>query len=675
MKHHMSNKKKKTRIKSLSRGKRRSSRKTRKTRKKSPILKDNFYYYVNKNWFSNTFISESDADKSNFTITQKKVNNELYKCLTQYIFKEKLKTATQCKNLYSSLTNWNNQLVENQLYLFIKEINNFRKSETNLYPFLKWSIYNGFIIPIDFGVVTDFKKSRKQIATIAENGFSFTVKDMYFNKEKNYVITREYYVKFIQSIFNLFFGDNNTYSAKDVFDIELDLASKMYSVDDYEDLNKTYNRYTNKEAKRHCNFDLTLFLKEFDMTNVHYINFMNPEYTKHALTMMKKDWTSIKWNSYWVFKLLVNASMYHSKLHKSFFDFFTYKLKGISKEIPSNIIATVTIANMMNTTVSKMYIKHYKNAKEIEFVKDIVSRLIKVFKERLTKNTWLSQPTKEYALNKLDKLVYAIGYKDNYPEDPNCDFLGNDAFGNNIKYINWIFDRYKRDINKPIPNNSHWFKPEEMNVFDVNAFYSNSKNEIILPNAILQKPFIDLSKKISYNFAYIGFIIAHEIIHGFDVHGSSFDEKGILQSSSIGWWAKQDLQNYKLLQEDVKEHYRALAKKDGIEVNAVLTLNENIADISAMSLIEDALESYLFEQNIFGEKQDEYFKDLYYNYARQWRSILRPKQISNRLLLDQHSLSKYRVNCALMRSKRFNTIFNITQKDGMFLSEKTKEIW
>ena len=123
------------------------------------------------------------------------------------------------------------------------------------------------------------------------------------------------------------------------------------------------------------------------------------------------------------------------------------------------------------------------------------------------------------------------------------------------------------------------------------------------------------------------------------------------------------------------DHYRALAKQDGIEINAILTLNENIADISAMNLVEDALESYLFEQNIFGQKQDEYFKDLYYNYARQWRNIIRQKQLKNRLLSDQHSLSKYRVNCVLMRSKRFNTIFNITQKDGMFFSEKIKEIW
>ena len=74
MKHHITNKKRKTKVKSMTR------------RKKDPVLKDNFYYYVNNSWFSNTFISESDADKSNFTVVQKKVNNELYKCITHYIF-------------------------------------------------------------------------------------------------------------------------------------------------------------------------------------------------------------------------------------------------------------------------------------------------------------------------------------------------------------------------------------------------------------------------------------------------------------------------------------------------------------------------------------------------------------------------------------------------------------
>ena len=38
-------------------------------------------------------------------------------------FKEKIKAAIQCKNLYTALTNWNDHLVENQIYLFIKQIN------------------------------------------------------------------------------------------------------------------------------------------------------------------------------------------------------------------------------------------------------------------------------------------------------------------------------------------------------------------------------------------------------------------------------------------------------------------------------------------------------------------------------------------------------------------------
>jgi putative endopeptidase len=683
MKHHITNKNKNKHNKSRSKRKSRKSTKTTKTRKVKKLeLKDNFYYYVNNNWFLNTFISKSNTDKTQFTILQKKVNDELHKCITHYIFKENNYVAKQCKNLYSALTNWNDHLVENQIYIFIKQITDFRKNPLNLYPFLKWSIYNGLITPIDFGIITDIKKSRKQIPAIAENGFSFTVKEIYFKKDKDHIKARKYYVKFIQSVFNLFFGENNQYSAAHVFEIELDLASKMYTITDYEDLNKTYNKYTNKEAKRLCKFDLDLFLKEFDMTNVHYINFINPEYIKHAMTLMKNTadgcgWTSIKWNSYWVFKLLVSSSIYHSKLHKVFFDFFTYKLKGIAKENPRSMIATYSISNMMNSTVSKMYIQHYKNTKEIEFAYDLVSRLIKVFKERLTKNTWLSQSTKEHALNKINKLVYAIGYKDKFPEDPDCDFLKDDAFGNNVKYVNWVFARYKRDVNKPIINNSYWFKPEEMNVYDVNAFYSNSRNEFILPNALLQPPFLDLSKKISYNLAYIGFIIAHEIIHGFDVRGSSFNEKGELSfiEGRLGWWTKEDVDNYKILQNDVNEHYTALALKDGIKINAELTLNENIADISAMNLVENALETYLFEKNIFGKEQDAYFKDLYYNYAKQWRSIIRPQQIINRLLTDQHSLAKYRVNCVLMRSKRFNTIFNIHQKDGMFFSEKIKEIW
>ena len=56
----------------------------------------------------------------------------------------------------------------------------------------------------------------------------------------------------------------------------------------------------------------------------------------------------------------------------------------------------------------------------------------------------------------------------------------------------------------------------------------------------------------AYNLASIGFIIAHEIIHGFDKLGCQFDGDGEMHN----WWSKEDSDNYKKLQEEYK-HYTA----------------------------------------------------------------------------------------------------------------------
>ena len=59
MKHHITNKKRKIKGKLSRKTKGKLSRKTTKiikTRKKPPILKDNFYHYVNNSWFFTTQI-------------------------------------------------------------------------------------------------------------------------------------------------------------------------------------------------------------------------------------------------------------------------------------------------------------------------------------------------------------------------------------------------------------------------------------------------------------------------------------------------------------------------------------------------------------------------------------------------------------------------------------------
>ncbi len=63
----------------------------------------------------------------------------------------------------------------------------------------------------------------------------------------------------------------------------------------------------------------------------------------------------------------------------------------------------------------------------------------------------------------------------------------------------------------------------------VNAYYSQSFNDINFPAGILQPPFFDFKIDPAVNFGGIGVVIGHEMTHGFDDQGSKFDGKGNLR--------------------------------------------------------------------------------------------------------------------------------------------------
>ena len=95
----------------------------KKGKEKSKTLKNNYYYYVNNAWVTNTYISKDVLYKSLFTILQKRVDNELLFCVKKHLLNTNTPNAKRCKTLYTAITNWNNALVENQTYLYIKQMN------------------------------------------------------------------------------------------------------------------------------------------------------------------------------------------------------------------------------------------------------------------------------------------------------------------------------------------------------------------------------------------------------------------------------------------------------------------------------------------------------------------------------------------------------------------------
>lgn len=77
------------------------------------------------------------------------------------------------------------------------------------------------------------------------------------------------------------------------------------------------------------------------------------------------------------------------------------------------------------------------------------------------------------------------------------------------------------------------------------------------------------------NFGAIGFVIGHEITHGFDDRGRQFDKDG----NNKNWWDHQtDLKFRDRTQCIIEQYGNFTVPENGLKVNGINTQGENIAD-------------------------------------------------------------------------------------------------
>ena len=74
----------------------------------------------------------------------------------------------------------------------------------------------------------------------------------------------------------------------------------------------------------------------------------------------------------------------------------------------------------------------------------------------------------------------------------------------------------------------------------VNAAYNFVENSIQFPAGILQGVFFSKDRPKYMNYGAIGWVIGHEITHGFDDKGRQFDREGNL----VDWWQKDTKERY-----------------------------------------------------------------------------------------------------------------------------------
>ncbi|MFX0580628.1 M13 family metallopeptidase [Nocardia nepalensis] len=342
------------------------------------------------------------------------------------------------------------------------------------------------------------------------------------------------------------------------------------------------------------------------------------------------------------------------------FDFVGKVLNGL-EERPEIWKSGVGVVNEnLGDQLGKLYVdKHFPPAAK-DRAKEMVADLMAAYRENFTHSSWMSQPTRDASIFKLDKIEARIGYPDKWDDYSGLKITRGKLI-ESLRAVN-AFDSKKafNRLGTPVDKSEWGMSPQT-----VNAYYSPTSNQITFPAAYLQPPFFDKDASTAVNYGAVGATIGHEIGHGFDDQGRKYDANG----NRSDWWTPEDLAAFEAKTKQLIDQFDVLVP-EGLDpkyhVDGALTVGENLADLRGLQI---AVEAYRIAAKREGIDPD--YQQMFLSYARSWREK-QTEESTISLLQDVHAPNEFRCNQIVRNIAQFYNTFAVKEGDKLFLPENQR---
>jgi putative endopeptidase len=632
----------------------------------------------------------------NFRITQDKVNNELVEIIENVIKNPQNKKEQLIKKVFHSLITDSRKEFQFHLKNLCLTYDTYVKND-DLWGFLGYINKNEMVrwlCPINWSVIRDLSNKNKYINLIGFPSFTLYNTMLYFffdiessltMKQKNeksykynkYIVNE--YLKYIQKMNDRCFGSNKVIIPMDVFNVQKEILYTMACNNIKTDSD---NNVVKEEDANKYNFEWKLFAKALgyktvpDVFSVESLNYLSC-----VCKLLKDNWKTPKWKSFWIYIFLKEMLIFNVHLRDIPFDLNRKIILGQPTKTPPKIFALIGMSYMFNYFLSKEYVGKYYNEYYVDYVEKLFGDLIAIFKNIITNNKWLSPLGKKNALLKLNHITLNVGIQKNVVNDPLLDYKDNDAWYNLSLFSEWKTKKLIELVTNKVRPIDYNFESSLIDwrankltgkqCYIVNSFYTSTVNEVYIPLAYLQKPFISLDNVgIEYIMAYIGGTLTHEMSHSLDANGSKFNYNGVLEDI----FTKQDKTTYTKIANDIILQYNTVAKKDGYIFDATMSIGEDMADISGLAITTEYLRDYYVKNKVEIPVIISSLGKFFAYYAISNNSFIYKNAIRAQLITNPHPMNKYRVNVPLSRLELFRNVYNVKKNNGMWWHNLSK-IW
>lgn len=520
------------------------------------------------------------------------------------------------------------------------------------------------------GVEADMMNSDIHAMYWSQGGMGLGDRDYYLEDSDNAKKIRDAYRIYIKTLTSLIGYDSAAQQrvADNVMEIETRLAKAAMSREELRNPAATYNPMTLDEiAAKYPNVDLRRYFAKQGITDIESVVIGQPNSLAEVNAILAEA-SEQAIHDYLTASYISTAADYLSD------DFTDAKFKlsqavsGVEEPMPRWKRALGVPNALLGEAVGQLYVeKHFPQSSK-EKMLTLVGNLKTALGEHINGLTWMSDTTKQRAIEKLDAFTVKIGYPDKWRDYTTLKIDRRRSYWDNIKdAIKHEVDYNLSDWGKPVDKTRWYMTPQT-----VNAYYSPLSNEICFPAGILQAPYFNPDADPAENYGAIGVVIGHEMTHGFDDQGSQFDKEG----NFANWWTAADKEKFDSLTAGLADQFDSIVVLGDTHANGRFTLGENIADQGGLRVAYTAYHNSLGDSE--GEVIDGFTPDqrFFLSYANVWAGNIRDEEILLRTKTDPHSLGRWRVNGSLKNIEPFFRAFDIKEGDAMYLApEKRVIIW
>jgi len=517
-------------------------------------------------------------------------------------------------------------------------------------------------------IAPDRGQPDRYITHVVQSGIGLPDESYY--REEQFAPIRDAYVAHIATVLGLAGLDDAQGRAERVMDLETRIASHHWDRVACRDTQKTYNLMGVDDIQKLTpSYDWRAWAAAGQVPEpvIAEVVVSQPSFLEGVQTLLTDDELPA-WLDWLRWQVVSSASPYLSEAFvNANFEFYGRTLSGTDEIRPRWKRGVSFVESAMGEAVGKIYVATEYPQAARDRMGELIANLIEAYRASITSLSWMSDETKERALDKLDRFTPKIGHPATFKDYSSLETASDDLLGNVRRSIAVATDRELAKIGSPIDRDEWYMTPQT-----VNAYYNPTMNEIVFPAAILQPPFFHAEADDAVNYGAIGAVIGHEIGHGFDDQGSQFDGTGALSN----WWTDDDRAAFEQLTGSLIEQYAALSPEgaDGQTVNGELTIGENIGDLGGLGIAYKAFRmSGPGDDLIDGLTPDQRF---FLSWAQAWQGKVRPAETVRRLTVDPHSPPEFRCNQVVRNIDAFYDAFGVTKDDSLWLDPQDRvTIW